>query len=205
MTDEFKAKITELLKMTGAGVLEGWTTAERGIKMAQLVLDKKPNVIVEIGVFGGRSLIAQAMALRENGHGKIYGIDPWKKELALEGDSDPENIRWWAAVDLHDIHRKCMEAIWEHRLDSWITVIRSASQDAHHLFSGGIDILSIDGNHSELASCRDVQMYAPKLNEGASVLMDDCDWSETKKAQHMLLEYCNLVETDGKFGIYQKK
>jgi predicted O-methyltransferase YrrM len=184
--------------------LEGWTTAERGVEMAELVCRHKPQTIVQIGIFGGRSLIAQAMALRHNGMGKIYGIDPWRLDAALEGEND-DNRQWWAKVDLHAIHRLAMEAIWHYGLDSWAVVLRARSEHCPQLFAGGIDILEIDGNHSEVASCRDVELYAPMLAPGAYVHFDDADWASTQKALRMLEKWCGVVEDRGHYRLYKRR
>ncbi len=184
--------------------LEGWTESKRGIEMAELILQEKPEVVVQIGVFGGRSLIAQAMALRHNGHGKIYAIDPWRKEAALEAESG-ENKVWWSKLDLHQIHRGAMEAIWNYDLDEWAVIIRARSEHAFKLFAGGIDILEIDGNHSEPASCRDVHLYSPMLNPGAYVHFDDADWPTTQKALRTLEKTCDLIKDTGHYRLYRRR
>ena len=55
---------------------------------------ERPKVIVELGIFGGRSLLPQALQLRDNGDGGIiYGIDPWTKAAALDRTADtPDSI-----------------------------------------------------------------------------------------------------------------
>lgn len=184
--------------------LEGWTTAERGIEMAELVYREKPETIVQIGVFGGRSLIAQAMALRLNDKGKIYAMDPWRLDAALEGENE-ENKEWWAKIDLHQIHRGAMEAIWHYGLDEWAVILRARSEHCPRLFTGGIDILEIDGNHSEVASCRDVDLYAPMLTPGAFVHFDDADWPSTQKALRKLEKWCRVVKDSGHYRLYQRK
>ena len=98
-----------------------------------------------------------------------------------------------------------MEAIWRYGLDEWATIIRARSEHVPMLFMGGIDSLVIDGNHSELSSCRDVRLYCPMLNIGASLWFDDADWQETKKAQTMIAEYCDLVKSDGHYSLYKRK
>lgn len=194
----------EITHFMQPGVSEGWLTAERGIEMADLIKTMQPETVVEIGVFGGRSLIAQALALKANGHGKIFGIDPWKKEDALEGEIKANQDWWNNNVDLHQIHKGTMEAIWRLGLDDYAVIIRAASQRLPKLFPGGIDILSIDGNHSEAASCRDVELYVPQLNVNGYCWMDDCDWATTKKAQELILKWCREVRTsaDGHYKLY---
>lgn len=186
---------------------EGWTTTDRCVEMAQLVLDVKPDTVVEIGVFGGRSFIPQALALKEvrkaTGQiGHIYGIDAWKKEATVEGENEA-NREWWLAVDIHHIHKLAVEAVWKYQVDEHAIIIRAASQHC-----GGcvptIDVLFIDGNHSEVASCRDAAIYLPKLKQGGYLWVDDCDWDSTKAMQKMVEAQCKIVKDSGAYKLFRK-
>jgi cephalosporin hydroxylase len=183
--------------------LEGWTSAERGLEMAELILENRPKTVVELGVFGGRSLIPQAMAIRHSNHGgKIYGVDPWKVESALEAENEA-NRDWWKSIDLEKVRRGAINAIWSHMLDPWVVIIQSQSQYAAELWNH-IDILNIDGNHSEVASCRDVELYLPKVPAGGFIWMDDCDWPSTATALKILDRECERIKDGGKYRLYQK-
>lgn len=185
--------------------LEGWTTGDKGVELAKLILKEKPKVVVELGVFGGRSLIAMAMALRAAGGGKAFGIDPWRLQVAIEGETDTANIQWWTNnINLHEIHRGAMEAIWRLGLDQWAIIIRAASQDVLQLFPM-IEVLHIDANHSELASCRDVENFVPRVPSGKWVIFDDSDWGSTRKAVALLNGYCELVKDYGSWRLYQRR
>ena len=195
-------------------VLEGWTEPDKACEIAELVISNDPKVVVEIGTFGGRSAIAQAFALRQNNSGgKIYCIDPWRLEYALEGESS-DNRKWWSQnINIDEIHTKCMHAIWQHNLDEWLVVIRAASQHVYQLFPE-IDMLLIDGNHSEVASFRDVQLYLPRVNPNGYIWLDDTDWvvrdgekvlASTKKAVELIETQCTLVKDMGKHRLYQKQ
>lgn len=184
--------------------LEGWLTPERGVEMAEVILDIKPQVVVELGVFGGRSMLAQAMALRESNHGGvIYGVDPWKVEAALEGENEANRTWWSKDIDLELIHRGAMNAIWQHNLDEWAVVIRASSQHAYRLFPQ-IDVWFQDANHSEVASTRDVRLYLPRVKAGGIVTIDDTDWPTTKRAVELIEESCELVKDGGSYRVYQK-
>lgn len=188
--------------------MEGWVSAERAIEMAELIIKAQPEVCVELGVFGGKSMLGEGLGLKANNHGKLYAVDPWKKEAATEGATDPRNDEWWAALDLHHIHRQCMEEIWRHGLDEFVTVIRAKSEHVSELFPV-IDWLFIDGNHSELCSCRDVNNYVPKVTKHGYVLMDDCKWPSTQKALKLVEDCCDLekkAESGGtEYRIYRKR
>lgn len=174
---------------------DGWTTPERAIEMDERILETKAKVIVDLGVYAGRSTIAMGFAARELGGSTVYGIDPWKVDSAVEGDNVEANARWWREnSNLEHMHQRTMECIWAHRLDQWVTIIRNGSQYVHQLFPV-IDFINIDGCHTEIASCRDVELYLPRLRSGNYMTFDDCDWESTQKALGMVEKECDLVKT----------
>ena len=70
--DELKKQVCLVLPS-----LEGWCSREKALNFIDLVLEVKPQVCVEIGVFGGSSLFPVASALKHRGEGIVIGIDPW--------------------------------------------------------------------------------------------------------------------------------
>lgn len=200
MTSDLQASIS-----TAIASMEGWCTPEKAFAMAELILEAKPNLAIELGVFGGRSLIPQGIAMRENGFGVVVGIDPWRVGDTLEGNLSEADKEWWAGVDLHMIHGKCMEEIWRNHLELYCVILRSASQHVVSLFDPSqVDILHIDGTHSDEASCRDVSLYLPLVRPKGYIWLDDTDWTTTKKAQALLLEQCTKLKDVGTCALYQK-
>lgn len=181
--------------------------------MRYLILTTQPDVMVEIGVFAGKSLVNAAEALKEVGHGVIYGIDPWRHEEAVKGLSPiEEDPGFWNGIDLDAVHYDCMRAIWDRGLEQYAIVIRAASQHAAQLFSfqrrdecDVIDILYIDGGHSEEVSCRDVNLYLPLVKQGGYIWLDDADWSSIRKATELLKASCDLQNDYGHCQLYRKK
>lgn len=185
--------------------LDGWTSPDRLHLMADLILKEKPSIVVELGVFGGRSFIAQALALKENGSGVIFGIDPWRKAAAIEGENRA-NQDWWGTLDYEAVHKMAMNAVWDNDLAAHAVVIRSESQHASAAFSNNsIDILNIDANHSEIASCRDATLYLPKVKSGGHIFFDDCDWATTHKAQVIVEQQCDVIMDNGHWKMYKKR
>ena len=197
---------------------EGWCTLPRAMEMAELIVQTKPMVVVEIGVFAGGSLVPQALGLKENGGGHIYGIDPWSREAAVEqvfvsddhtAPADEAVARqWWTDVDLEKMHQLCMQGIWRYSLEEFAIVIRARSEHAAQLFEGDrpiIDVLYIDGNHSELASCRDVELYLHMVRKGGFLWFDDAHWTSTQKAVRMIEERCELERDHESYRLYRVK
>lgn len=188
----------------------GMTSPERCCEMAELVYDTKPSVVVDIGAFGGVTLVSQAFSLRELAKGRIYGIDAYKASCAAE-DENEINKAWWHKINFKSVYLSCAWAIWDHHLEDHAVLIRSRSEDCYQLFER-IDILNIDGCHSEAASVRDVQNYLPRVVAGGWIWMDDCDWfadrpASTQAAQRLLEESCDIVRSgdNGHYKLYHKR
>lgn len=103
MTPEHEA---QLLKIQENPPIEGWMTHEKGCVLFRLVEEWKPEICCEVGIFGGRSMLAVALALKSLGKGIIFGIDPWKTESAVEGTNAKEDNDWWAQVPWDRIIRE---------------------------------------------------------------------------------------------------
>lgn len=172
--------------------LEGWCSVEKALALAACICETRPKTCVEIGVFGGRSLLPQAAACRHVGDGHVYGIDPWSASHALEGRQARTCIEFWSQVDYEQIYRGCVQAVVEAQLGPFCTLIRQSAANCSHLFPT-IDLLHIDGNHDSSASVRDVQLYLPKVPVGGHIWFDDADWESTRPAKALLLEECDVV------------
>lgn len=189
--------------------MEGWSTPERCCDMAQAIIETDAQICVDIGVYAARSTISMGFAAREMGTSRVYGIDSWRVDDCAEGGMDPLNEEWWKTKSrLEDMHQATMKSIWDHRLEQWVTIIRNASQNVVQLFDR-IDFLNIDGSHNEVASCRDVELYVPRVRSGGIVFMDDIRWFQTQKALTLLDSFCDkLSEKDtekGSWAVYKKR
>lgn len=186
--------------------LHGWTTPEKAIRLAELIIATSADLSVEIGVFGGRGTIAMALAHAELGHGYVTGIDPWTIEASLDGVNDPANDRWWSALDYEAIFRHFMAALEANQIAGFCRVVRDRSDAALHLFADeSVSVLHQDGNHSELISTAEVEAWTPKLKRGGYWVADDTDWPTTQRAQARLLELgYEILDDHGSWRTYRK-
>ncbi len=183
----------------------GWLTEEVGAEMRNLIRKTKPSVCVEIGVFAGKSLINTALAMRDNGVGLVYGIDPWRKEDVLRGCPPNESKDWWDKIDLDAVHYDCMHAIWDRELDN-VIIIRASSEIAVWLFANqSIDILYVDGGHAENIAMQDVTLYLQKVKNGGFIWIDDTNYESLGKAVRFLDEWCILIKDFGNCRLYKKQ
>ena len=190
--------------------LTGWCTKAKASVLMDIILKTKPETIVEIGVWGGKSLVPMACALRANGKGKIYGIDPWDNQASIQGSKNEENKAWWGSIDHSAIYRGLTQKIAEFNLEPYIELIIGASADVVPIFE--IEVLHIDGNHSNETSLGDVLKWVPLVKHGGWIIFDDINWYEngifqTAEAVDWLNKNCfQLAEfsDDSIWGIWIK-
>ena len=163
--------------------VDGWCSDAKAIELANLVREYKPGLIVEIGVFAGKSLIPMAMACRENGRGGVIGIDPWSQEESIKGQP-PEHVAFWGKLDHEAIFKVCINNLTRLQLQDWVAIHRTTA-DAFTP-PENIGILSVDGNHGPQCLA-DVIRYAPKVVQGGYVICDDLSWSGDNVGKSILV------------------
>ena len=128
-----------------------------------LVRSMKPGVCVEIGSARGKSACYIGSALKANGLGKLYAIDPhimtaWNDQASVDTIGIMSaNIR---KLGLSDV----------------VEIIRMRSEDAALVWTRPIDILFIDGDHSYEGVRRDWDLFAPHVSPFGVVVFHDTIW-----------------------------
>lgn len=158
--------------ITSQTTMDGWSTPEKSCTLASLVLANKPKIVVEIGVWGGKSLFPMALACLENKSGLVIGIDPYDPKVSA-ADEFPDMSDWWENQDHSAMLKKFMDWNKYFKTEKIVQLIRKKSDDVTP--PDVIDILHIDGNHSEQA-VRDAQRFCPKVSVGGFVIFDDLNW-----------------------------
>ena len=170
----------------------GWCTPQKSVRLMELIYRNKPQICVEVGVFGGSSLYPTAAALQYNNKGIVYAIDPWAVDPCLEG-MDGVNADWWSSVDLVKIMHDFMDKMHRYGVDSRYCVMRMTSKESVNYFGdNSVDILHIDGNHSEESALFDVKSWLPKVKSGGYIWFDDVNWPQTAHAVSYLMNECEL-------------
>jgi hypothetical protein len=152
--------------------LAGWCELEKALDLVATVIALRPNVVVEIGVFGGRSLIPMALACKAIGKGRVIGIDPWSQQASAEGYTG-ENADWWKKLDHESVYQGFLGTLNRLNLQSIVEIKRSKSDDVAP--PDVIDLLHVDGQHTEQA-LRDVNRFATNVRIGGFCFTDDDDW-----------------------------
>lgn len=172
----------------------GWCSVRKGQTLAALVLALRPRLVVEIGVYGGRSFLPLILALHhaceESGQAGsrnpqrplavAVGIDPYDAAVSAAGEV-AANADWWGRLDHGAIKRglyEFLEAVPEFRSHWEMVERRSDEVNPHALVlehKCNIDLLHVDGAHTEQA-IRDVKRFAEWVRIGGFVVLDDLLW-----------------------------
>lgn len=176
--------------------IPGWCCQEKAECMMDLIYEVKPEICIEIGVFGGSSIYPTASALKFLNQGIVYAIDPWNTADCLEGYvSDDPDYLWWSSVNLENVYLDFINMLDRWELRPYCMVMRTTGLKALNQFADeSIDILHIDGNHTEDAALSDAQIYLPKVKKGGYIWFDDVNWPTTHKALEFLKLYCTKDE-----------
>lgn len=193
----------------GLKAIPGWCTREKSDSFIDLILQTKPHIWVEIGVFGGSTLFPAASALQALGEGIAIAIDPWDKIEALrhlDPARNPEDWRWWSRVNLREIEHSFRQMLEERGLQNTVAVLKMTSKDAASKIRK-IDILYIDGNLSEEGVLEDVRLYLPKIVPGGYIWLNDALWTSRQAAQDLLLQSCRFIRSidGGNCLLFQKR
>ena len=204
-----KNELLEQVKLALPSI-HGWCCFSKAEALIENIIEKTPEICVELGVYGGSSLLPQALALKYNQKGMLYGIDPWTNDAALEEMKEQKNVEWWAKLNLDEIYHHCQTNIIKYNVEKYCTIIKNKAENVVNQFQDNtIDMLHIDGNHSEALSYKDATLYLPKVKKGGIIFFDDIWWTEensvtTRKAIIFLLNNCKKINIINDCMILQK-
>ena len=150
---------------------------------------------VEIGVFGGGSLLTFHEIINKK-HVNFFGIDCWDNNISMNGhiSSYYDNLDWKKYIDIQTYCFKTLQNI----IDTYnynISLIKLKNTfDIYDNFENkSIDFLHIDSDHCYEAVYRECEMYYPKMKIGGTMLFDDWECSEVKKAINVFFNEKNII------------
>lgn len=141
-----------------AASVDGWLNEKQGVALFDAAARCSGHgAIVEIGSWKGRSTIWLASGARLAGQ-RVMAVDPHvnsrEAPAARTLDEFAENIRRAGVEDT-------------------VTPLVMSSRDAASVVKGGVELLFIDGDHSDTGAEEDADVWLPRLVEGGLVLMHD--------------------------------
>ncbi len=126
-----------------------------------LVAQLRPRRLVELGTDRGESYFAFCQSVLENKTGtECFAVDHWRGD-SHAGSYDETTFR---EVESHN----------RDRYAAFSSLIRTSFDEALNRFApASIDLLHIDGHHTEAAARHDVESWLSKLRPGGILLMHD--------------------------------
>ena len=141
-----------------AAAVEGWLSDAQGYALFDAAAQARGRGhIVEIGSWKGRSTVWLAAGARLAGQ-RVVAIDPH-----ADSHEDPAARTFDAFVS--NVRRAGVEDL--------VTPMVMSSADAARRLEGGVEVLFIDGDHSDAGASADVDLWLPRLIDGGTVLMHD--------------------------------
>lgn len=191
--------------------VHGWCTVEKAQWLARWIVERQCTRIVEVGVFGGRSLVPMAMAMdyiQRLGivqDCKLDGIDAYSNEAAEARDVDGPNKDWWKSVNLEVIQQMAKDAVIRHKVGHIVDFLVCTSvQAVVKIDDLSLDLVHVDGSHNQEESTRDVEIWWPKLRSGGVMVMDDTNWPSVASARALAARLGALVHHNEAWEAYQK-
>ena len=200
--------------------LEGWCSVDKAIKLYNLCRNYKPfNFtadgkfnLVEIGVFGAKSLIPLSLGFLDNKNINksinIYGLDTYTVHNAIEGTNTAKDIEWWSTnVNYENIRLGAENNLLDFKCGNQVNILKLSSLLAHKLFDPNeIDVLHQDGNHSSEITTKEVDLWSIKMKPGSLWILSAADWQSTERSKLLLKSKNFILEQDHKeFQVYVKQ
>ena len=163
-----------------------------------LVAAMKPRLLVELGVDRGESYFAFCQSAAENKTGtRCFGIDAWRGDQHAGGYDETT----FAQVSAHN----------RANYNAFSALIRASFDAALDQFEPeSIDILHLDGLHTETAVRHDVDSWLPKVRPGGIILLHDVN---VRRRDFGVWKIWNELQERGRFwtfhggpglGVWQK-
>lgn len=126
-----------------------------------LIAQLRPALFVELGTDRGESYLAFCQSAKENATGtQCVAVDHWR------GDSHAGSYDDTTFLDVEAHNRS--------HYSGFSTLLRSDFDTAREGFrEGSIDLLHLDGHHTEEAVRHDLESWLPKLRPGGILLLHD--------------------------------
>ena len=174
--------------------LFGWNSMHP--MFAELVAERSPQVIIEVGTWKGASAIHMA-SLTRHLSAKIYCVDTWIggdghifKDLA-DAQSVQRDSHGWPGVYYQFLHNVKAQG-YEKR----IVPVPFMTQHAAHLFDAHrlkADLIYIDAGHTYLDAILDIHAYFRLLAPGGIMFGDDYNYPGVKQAVAETMESINAT------------
>lgn len=184
--------------------MQGW--ASDNIYLTHAVEELRPQVVVEVGVWKGGSVITMARRMKELGiDGVVIAIDTW-----LGASEHWLNSEWQASLRLEggypSLYKTFAANIVDQGLEDYVVPLPLDSVNAGGvLLTKGLaaDLIHIDGGHDFQSVISDLTIWWPMIRQGGLLIGDDYHaygdtWPEVRQGFHHFFNVDYIRNTGGK-------
>jgi hypothetical protein len=144
----------------------------------RVVLDRQPELVLEVGMAIGATALAATGALEENGHGRMISIDPFQSTE-------------WRNIGVLNVRRACLahrhEVIEESDFIALPALLAAGAR---------VDIAYIDGRHTFEHALLDFFYVDKMMPVGGIVGFNDCDWPAVLPTLYFLEQHRSYKRVD---------
>jgi predicted O-methyltransferase YrrM len=199
----------------GLPSIEGWCTERKALWLAELIADNGCRTVLEVGIYGGKSLIPMAIAIKKYAPGgKVYGIEAWSNAVATQVSLHPQHDAWWANLDFKYIKTGFFRSVIANDVADVINVLDMSSDDAFKCLNAQrlteFDLIHVDSSKSEGEELHDCKTWSGLLRPGGILVMDDIGWPSVQVAREYVKSNLSVIdevfEAQGiAYGAYRRR
>jgi hypothetical protein len=142
-------------------------------------------VLVEVGVWFGRSIVMLAQLLKQYGKElvTVYGIDAFADSPAITPEMRTV-VEGKGGTILETVRQNLVAA----EVDRQVKLVQADSADAAGRFADGeVDFVYIDADHRYQGVSRDIRAWLPKVRKGGTIAGHDFSYPDVARAVQELL------------------
>ena len=174
--------------LTMSSSVRGWRKGEEAAAVHEASYSRCDGaIIVEVGVFLGRSTILLAGARKLRGSGKVYCIDPF--DCSGDDCSVPIYQEILASIGGGSLREHFDRNITKAGLTEWVEVHQLTAADAARNWHDLIDLLLLDGDQSPAGARRAFDAWVPHLKPGGVLILGNSvprNYAETHDGNWLL-------------------
>jgi len=162
--------------------VHGWT---REVQLRYLIRQVRalPDraLVVELGVWQGRSVLALAEACRGTGK-RVFAIDPWA-DYDEGGGPVSGYLAQYGVRSFEEVYQAYLAHCRRLALEEWIVTVRAPSVETARTWSRGpVSLVFIDASHHYDAVSADLEAWVPLVRPDGVVCGDDWEWDSVRRA-----------------------
>ena len=146
----------------------GWFKEKQKDWYRDRVSQIKGGTIVEIGVYGGASLLAIVDICVKNKN-KIIGIDPWERVELFNGQKVDDDKRDSKRSTLRQLRTNLARILKIYKYECVELRSEFSPQAAQKFQDNSLSLVFIDGSHSYESVCADLLAWWPKVRSNGGI------------------------------------